>query len=108
MPKKPLTAKEKKAEEEKKKQLAEELLLNPPPPKVETIEEALANAESWQERVTIFNKRAVGTLASSKYNEKVVTFSKVNKEEKSSILPLSSYYGPHPDSEKDKFDRRKV
>ena len=108
--KKPKTAKEKKAEEEKKKKLAEEEAILKALPRYEENESALMGADSWQNSVSIAKKYAVGTLASSKYGEQVKTFSKVHEaiEEESNILPLSSYFGPHPDPEKDRFNRRMV
>ena len=108
--KKPTTAKDKKAEEERKKKEAEELAAQKLIPKNETNEEALSHASGWQNSVQISKKFSVGTLASSKYKEKTEVLEKVYKkyELKSSILPLSNYYGPKPDPDKDPFNRRKV
>jgi len=79
-------------------------------PKLETNEQSLQSAYGWQNSVSIHKKHAVGTLASSKYDEQTSVFNKVHAsiESKSNILPLSSYYGAKPDPAKDPFDRRRV
>jgi len=50
----------------------------------------------------------VGTLATSKYDEKTSVFSKVHASSaaKSNVLPLTNYYGKKPDPNKDPYDRR--
>jgi hypothetical protein len=53
---------------------------------------------------------SIGTVATSKYNEKVEVFNKLNEKasDYSNILPMANYQGKVPDPSKDPFDRRKV
>lgn len=52
----------------------------------------------------------MGTVANSKYHERVEVFERLNEKAKdySSILPMSNYHGQTPDPSKDPYDRRKV
>lgn len=68
-PQKPQKKDKKKLEEEKKAKEEEEERLRLIP-KVMTSGQALSKAGSWQHSVTIGRKFAVGTLATSKYDEK--------------------------------------
>ena len=109
-PPKKLTAKEKKEAEAKKKLEEEEAKNKVVPPPTETNEEVLQQAVSWQNAVNINKKNAVGTLTTSKYDEKTSIFTKVNAsvEGISNIYPLSNYYGPKPNPNKNPYDRRVV
>ena len=78
-PPKKLTAKEKKELEAKKKAEEEEAKNKVVPPPTETNEEVLQQAVSWQNAYTISQKKAVGTLTTSKYDEKSKVFTQVNK-----------------------------
>lgn len=71
MPQKKQTAKEKKEAKEKKILDDLEALELKKLPKYINEEVALGAASSWQNSVAINKKIAVGTLASSKYGEKV-------------------------------------
>lgn len=64
----------------------------------------------WNNTVSINKKFAVGTVASSKYDKKVEVFSKIHEpiEEISNLYPPNCYYGPKPDPNKDRFNRRTV
>lgn len=75
-----------------------------------TVQECLSKADAWENSVNINRKYAVGTVASSKYDYKVETFTKVHNltADRSNLYPLSCYYGKKPDPEKDRFDRRTV
>ena len=109
-PPKKLTAKEKKEAEAKKKLEEEEAKTRIVPPPTQTNEEVLQQAVSWQNAVNIHKKHAVGTLTTSKYDEKTKVFNNVNRavDEISNIYPMSNYFGPKPNPEKNPFDRRVV
>ena len=53
---------------------------------------------------------SVGTLTTTKYDEKTYVFDKLNDKarEVSSLYPQSNYFGHRPDPNKDPYDRRKV
>lgn len=97
----------KKLEEEKKAKEEEEERLRRIP-KVMTSGQALDSAGSWKHSVNIGRKFAVGTLATSKYDERTALFAKVNSqiEERSNLLPLTNYFGRKPEPGKDPYDRR--
>lgn len=52
----------------------------------------------------------MGNVATSKYDERVAVFERLNQksQDKVSILPQANYFGKKPDPKKDPFDRRKV
>ena len=60
---------EKKSEEEKKREADEEAALKAIP-RVETNQQALNDAVSWSNSVSIHKKFAVGTVTTAKYDEK--------------------------------------
>lgn len=108
-PQKPVKKDKKKLEEEKKAKEEEEerqRLI----PKVMTGQQALQSAGTWQHSVNIGRKFAVGTLSTSKYDEKTKLFKEVNAniEERSNLLPMTQFFGKRPNPEKDKYDRREV
>lgn len=72
--------------------------------------QALHSAGSWQHSVTIGRKFAVGTLSTSKYDERTELFARVNSkmEDRSNLLPLTNYFGKKPEPGKDPYDRRQV
>merc|ERR1719454_2374870 len=78
-PQKPVKKDKKKLEEEKKAKEEEEERLKKIP-KVMTSGQALHSAGSWQHSVTIGRKFAVGTVATSKYDERTELFAKVNSK----------------------------
>jgi len=108
-PQKPQKKDKKKLEEEKKLKEEEEVRQRAIP-KVMTSGEALKSAGSWQHSVTIGRKFAVGTVATSKYDEKTEVFGRVHKdvEERSNIHPMSNYFGRKPAAGRDPYDRRQV
>ena len=79
-------------------------------PANETNEGALKSTLSWNNFQQISKKFSIGTLTTSKYNEKVQVFDQMNEKirEYSSILPQSNFFGQTPDPQKDPYDRRKV
>ena len=60
--------------------------------------------------MNINRKFAVGTTASSKYDQKVEVFNRVHEKiaEKSNLFPLNCYFGKKPEADKDPFNRRIV
>ena len=103
--KQPKKSKEAKAEEEKAK--AEEEALLKAMPRNETNEQTLKSAVSWQNSVSISKKFAVGTVTTSKWEDKTEKFTVVNDSiaDKSNIYPLANYFGKKP-NENDPYDRR--
>lgn len=102
--------KDKKKLEEEKKAKEEEEERQRKIPKVMTSEAALLKAGSWNNGVNINKKFAVGTVATSKYDERTRVFNRVHSkmDERSNILPQDNFFGKVPDPNKDPFDRRTV
>lgn len=111
-PQKKPPKKDKKAMEEEKKRQEEEEAANKLIPRVVTTQEALKSASGWANSVSIHKKYAVGTVTTSKYQEKTGVFQQVNDSTStvSNIYPMSNYYGkkpnPNNDPNWDPYNRR--
>ncbi|CDW83748.1 UNKNOWN [Stylonychia lemnae] len=79
-------------------------------PQNETNESALKQTTSWANYQQIQKKLSVGTVTTTKYQERTQIFDQLNDKarEYSSILPQQNYFGQTPDPMKDPYNRRKV
>jgi hypothetical protein len=81
-----------------------------PDPKPLDVQSVLLGSTNWRNANTVAKKFSAGTTTTSRHDDKVQTFIRMNElaEDKGPLLPQSNFMGKKPKDNEDKFNRRVI